>query len=95
MKTSKSNKYYSALMYWSTECIKRGHNLMAPVPLKMETKNLLKETLKYVNREIYKINMLMYQNIIKEQDYSRLKKLNIIKTYLINRKKILKIGTQV
>lgn len=63
---------------------------MAPVPLDMETPNLVKTTLKLLKTKFNNLELDKELHIISDVYYTEmLKKLNLIKVYLDNRKKIL------
>lgn len=87
---TKRDKYFYKLLYWSEEAIKKEHCFMAPVPLDMETPNLVKTTLKLLKTKFNNLELDKELHIISDVYYTEmLKKLNLIKVYLDNRKKIL------
>ena len=87
---TKRDKYFYKLLYWSEEAIKREHCFMAPVPLDMETPNLVKTTLRLLKTKFNNLELDKDLHIISDVYYTEmLKKLNLIKVYLDNRKKIL------
>ena len=85
---TKRDKYFYKLLYWSEEAIKKEHCFMAPVPLDMETPNLVKTTLKLLKTKFNNLELDKELHIISDVYYTEmLKKLNLIKVYLDNRKK--------
>ena len=63
---------------------------MAPVPLDMETPNLVKTTLRLSKTKFNNLELDKNLHIISDVYYTEmLKQLNLIKVYLDNRKKIL------
>ena len=63
---------------------------MAPVPLDMETPNLVKTTLRLLKTKFNNLELDKDLHIISDVYYTEmLKKLNLIKVYLYNRKKYL------
>ena len=91
---TKRDKYFYKLLYWSEEAIKKEHCFMAPVPLDMETPNLVKTTLRLLKTKFNNLELDKNLHIISDVYYTEmLKKLNLIKVYLDNRKKnLMKAG---
>lgn len=88
---TKREKYFYKLLYWSDQAIKKEHCFMAPVPLEMETPNLIKTTNSLLESKIKLLDLDRKLNILDEVNYTEmLKKLKIIKAYLHDRKRILK-----
>ena len=91
---TKREKYFYKLMYWSEEAIKKEHCFMAPVPLEMETPNLILTTNSLLNSKLKGLELDKKLNILDEVNYTEmLKKLTLIKVYLRDRKmKLKKLG---
>ena len=84
---TKREKYFYKLMYWSEEAIKKEHCFMAPVPLEMETPNLILTTNSLLNSKLKGLELDKKLNILDEVNYTEmLKKLTLIKVYLRDRK---------
>ena len=76
----KRDKYFYKLLYWSEEAIKKEHCFMAPVPLDMETPNLVKTTLRLLKTKFNNLELDKDLHIISDVYYTEmLKKLNLIK----------------
>ena len=91
---TKREKYFYKLMYWSEEAIKKEHCFMAPVPLEMETPNLILTTNSLLNSKLKGLELDKKLNRLDEVNYTEmLKKLTLIKVYLRDRKmKLKKLG---
>lgn len=88
---TKKEKFYYQLLYWSEESIKRGILHLAPISLKIETLNLIKDTIKLMKSKKNNLELDRKLNVISDKEYNNtLQKYNIISEYLDKRLELLK-----